>query len=184
MRASLVPAFRPCSSSNSTHGAPLAYPSCGPPVQASGFLTVGTPPQDPVNSVGFVSARVIPGDVQLGVSITDVRNQGSLSDYVGDLETRLPLRITDKDGGVAATTQDNSFAFAVPCATTADGTLGSTCFVVTTADTLMPGAITAGVRTIWALGQIGVYDGRSDGLASTTGDNTLFMVEAGARMAP
>jgi hypothetical protein len=175
MRASLVPAYQPCSSPNSTHGSPLAFPSCTPPVQASGRLTVGTPPQDPVNSVGYVTAKVISADVQFDVSITDVRNQGSLSDYGGELESRLPLRVTDKDGGVAATTQDFPFWFAVPCASTADTTVGSTCSVVTTADTLMPGAVTAGLRAIWALGQIGVYDGGSDGSASTTADNTLFM---------
>jgi hypothetical protein len=78
---------------------------------------------------------------------------------------------------VAATTQDFPFSFAVPCAATTDTTVGSTCSVVTTADTLMPGAISAGVRTIWALGQIGVYDAGSDDVASTTADNTLFMVE-------
>jgi TolB protein len=175
MRVSLVPAYQPCSSANDTHGAPLAFPSCAPPVQASGRLTLGTPPQEPTNAVGSVTARVITGDVQLAVSITDVRNQGSLSDYSGQLETRLPLRVTDKDGGVNATTQDFPFSFAVPCAATADTTVGSTCSVVTTADTLMPGAVTTGLRAIWALGQIGVYDGGADGLASTTGDNTLFM---------
>jgi hypothetical protein len=174
-RASLVPAYQPCSSANSTHGSPLAFGSCAPPVQASGLLTVGTPPQEPANSIGSVTAKVITGDVQFDVSITDVRNQGSLTDYGGELESRLPLRVTDKDGGVPATMQDVPFSFAVPCAATADTTVGSTCSVVTTANTLMPGAVTAGLRAIWALGQIGVYDGGSDGLASTTGDNTLFM---------
>ena len=177
MRASLVPAYQACSFGNTTHGAPLSFPSCAPPVQASSRLTLGTPPQDPANSVGSVTARVLTGDVQLDVSITDVRNQGSLSDYSGQLETRLPLRVTDKDGGVNATTQDFPFSFAVPCAATTDTTVGSTCAVSTTADTLVPGAVTAGLRSVWALGQIGVYDGGADGLASTTGDNTLFMDE-------
>jgi Tol biopolymer transport system component len=174
-RDSLVPAYQSCSSANSTHGSPLAFPSCAPPVQASGRLTVGTPPQESANSVGAVTARVITGDVQFGVSITDVRNQGSLSDYSGELEARLPLRVTDRDAGVAATTQDFPFSFAVPCAATTDTTVGSTCSVVTTADTLVPGAVTTGLRTIWALGQIGVYDGGSDGSASTTADNIPFM---------
>jgi hypothetical protein len=175
--ASLVPAYQACSSANSTHGSSLAFPSCAPPVQASGRLTVGTPPQDPANSVGFVTAKVIAGDVQLGVSVTDVRNQGSLTDYGGELESRLPLRVTDKDGGVPATTQDFPFPFAVPCATTIDTSVGSTCSVVTTADTLVPGSTTAGLRTIWALGQVQVYDGGADGLASTTGANTVFEVQ-------
>jgi hypothetical protein len=175
IRTSLVPAYQPCSSPNSTHGSPLAFGSCTPPAQTSGFLTVGTPPQDPANSVGSVTASVVPGDVHFDVSVTDVRNQGSLADYGGELEARLPLRVTDKDGGVPATTQDFPFSFAVPCAATTDTTVGSTCSVLTTADTLAPGTIAAGLRTIWQLGQIGVYDGGSDGLASTTADNTLFM---------
>jgi hypothetical protein len=175
MRASLVPAYQPCSAPNSTHGSPLAFPSCNPPAQASNRLTLGTPPQDPASSVGSVTARASAGDVQFVVSVTDVRNQGSLTDYGGELETRLPLHLTDKDGGVAATTQDFPFSFAVPCATTTDTTVGSICSVVTTADTLLPGVVTTGLRSIWALGQVGVYDGGTDGNASTTADNTLFM---------
>ena len=42
---------------------------------------------------------------------------------------------------------------------------------------VVPGLVTESRRTIWDLGQVKVYDGGSDGLASTTGDNTLFMVE-------
>jgi hypothetical protein len=37
----------------------------------------------------------------------------------------------------------------------------------------VPGAVTAGKRAIWQLGQIQVYDGGPDGLASTQ-PNTLF----------
>src|SRR5207253_8450882 len=44
LHVSLVPAFAACAPpGNRTHGAPLAYPSCAPPVQTSSFLTVGTP---------------------------------------------------------------------------------------------------------------------------------------------
>ena len=43
VRVSLVPAYEPCTSPNRTHGPPLAFPSCSPPVQTSDFLTVGTP---------------------------------------------------------------------------------------------------------------------------------------------
>ena len=44
-RVPTVPAFKGCltGSANDTHGAPLAFPSCNPPVQTSSFLTVGTP---------------------------------------------------------------------------------------------------------------------------------------------
>ena len=43
MQVSLVPAYTACTSSNSTHGAPLAFPSCNPPDPASAYLTTGTP---------------------------------------------------------------------------------------------------------------------------------------------
>ena len=53
--------------------------------------------------------------------------------------------------------------------------MGSTCSVMTSANTLVPNAVVAGERAIWEFGQVQVYDGGADGVASTTGDNTLFM---------
>ncbi len=41
IRASLVPAARPCTSPNRTHGPPLAFGSCNPPQPGSTHLTVG-----------------------------------------------------------------------------------------------------------------------------------------------
>jgi hypothetical protein len=38
----------------------------------------------------------------------------------------------------------------------------------------VPGAVVEGGRSIWELGQVQVFDGGADGLASTAGDNTLF----------
>ena len=43
VRVPLVPAFNQCAAANRTHGPPLAFPSCNPPVPGSSFLTVGTP---------------------------------------------------------------------------------------------------------------------------------------------
>jgi hypothetical protein len=34
-----------------------------------------------------------------------------------------------------------------------------------------------GRRAVWQIGQVKVYDGGTDGAASTTADNTLFMDE-------
>jgi hypothetical protein len=42
-------------------------------------------------------------------------------------------------------------------------------------NTVYPGAITAGQRAVWELGPVRAYDGGTDGLASTPGDNTLFL---------
>src|SRR5690242_20853895 len=60
LRASLVPAFKACGTPNRTHGAPLAFPSCNPPVQASSYLTVGTPDANgaPSNSIGSILLKV------------------------------------------------------------------------------------------------------------------------------
>src|SRR3954463_3095435 len=59
-RASMVPAFKACATPNRTHGAPLAFPSCNPPVQASNFLTIGSPDANgaAANATGFVLLRV------------------------------------------------------------------------------------------------------------------------------
>ena len=48
---------------------------------------------------------------------------------------------------------------------------------MTTADALVPDTIKEGRRAIWQAGTVRVYDGGPDGLASTTGDNTLFATQ-------
>src|SRR6185295_9050590 len=89
MRVSLVPAYEQCNSPNSTHGAPLGYPSCHPPVQTSGHLTLGTPDANgaAANSTGLISLRVkaaSPEDVLIDSTITDVRCQAATSATVCD----------------------------------------------------------------------------------------------------
>jgi hypothetical protein len=76
-----------------------------------------------------------------------------------------------------ATVQDTPFKVTVPCAATADTTVGSTCSVNTTADAVAgAGAIKEGRRSIWQLGQARVNDGGADGVASTA-PNTLFATQ-------
>jgi glucose/arabinose dehydrogenase len=184
----LVPAYTSCAAPNRTHGPPLASGACNPPTQASGFLTVGTLDANgaPAKSIGSVRLDAKLGDsstppdeadIRLATSMTDVRRKNDLLDYTGELQTRLPIRITDRDNsppaGSAATTQDSSFAFTVPCAVTSDTTVGSTCAVTTTADAVLAGVIKEERRSIWKIGQVEVLDGGSDGLASTAG-NTVF----------
>jgi glucose/arabinose dehydrogenase len=190
LRVSLVPAYAACTSANRTHGAPLAFGSCAPPSQQSTFLTVGTPDANgaAAGSVGYVRLKVIGGDpsappdeadIELTAAITDVRNRPALTDYAGELQARLAIRVTDLDnpppsgGSGAATGQDTTFPFTVPCIANADPAAGSTCSVATTADAVNAGAIKEGKRAIWQLGQIEVLDGGSDGVASTSG-NTVF----------
>ena len=188
LRASLVPAYKTCTAPNRQHGGPLSVLSCNPPVQESGFLTVGTNDANGANpnSVGSVRLDVMDGnpstpadeaDVRIDASITDVRRQTDLTDYTGELQGRLPIRITDRNNsppaGSAATMADTSFVFTIPCSVTVDPSIGSTCSVSTTADGVVPGSIKEEVRSNWQIGQIDVLDGGSDGLASTT-PNTIF----------
>ena len=192
LRASLVPAYQQCSSPNRTHGPGLAFGSCNPPVQRSAHLTVGTSDANtfPAGSVGVARFVVEPGDpgtpadeadVTLRVEVTDVRRSSDLADYTGQLQTSAPLRITDRDsaaasGSTAATAQDGTFAWTVPCTATADSLIGAMCSVTTSADAVTPGVIKEGMRAVWQLGQVQVFDGGTDGQASTT-PNTLFAVQ-------
>jgi len=180
MRVALVPAYNQCTSPNRTHGAPLSNGSCNPPVQSSSFLTMGSPDANGVgaNGSGTLTMTTLSSDARLALNVTDVRNKSGLTDYTGQLQAQIPLRIIDRDSGpdLTGVTQDTTYSFTSPCTTTVSTTVGSTCSVVTTANTLAPGAIKAGVRTIWQLGKVDVYDGGSDGVASTT-PNTRYLTQ-------
>ena len=117
-------------------------------------------------------------DVRFTASITDVRRKSDLADYTGQLEARSNLRTTDRFNGPGetGTVQDLDYAFTVPCAATTGSTVGSTCSVTTTADALAAGTVKENRRAIWQLGQVRLYDGGPDGVASTQ-DNTLFAVQ-------
>ena len=186
MRVSLVPAYNQCTSPNRTHGAPLSSGSCAPPVQSSNFLTMGTPESNGLaaNGTGVVSLIAVVGnssnttddaDLRLALNVTDVRNKVGLSDYGGQLKVNVPLRIIDRDNGpdLSGVTQDITYSFTSPCTTNTTDP-GSTCSVATTADALVANTIKEGVRTIWQVGKVDVYDGGSDGVASTE-PNTRFL---------
>jgi predicted acyl esterase len=188
LKVSLVPAYADCTAPDRTHGPPLAFPSCNPPDQVSDFLTVGTPDANASAPAFMGSAKytVLAGnratpavdeaDVLLTVSLTDVRNQGDLSDYTGELQATAAVRITDRLNGPGtnepATVQEVTMPVTVPCTAT-PGDPGATCSVSTTMDAVQPGMVPEGKRSVWEFGQIEVYDGGSDGLAGTPG-NTLF----------
>ncbi|MGH2980098.1 MAG: PQQ-dependent sugar dehydrogenase [Solirubrobacterales bacterium] len=190
VRVSLVPAYQPCTSPDRTHGPPLAFGSCNPPLEHSARLTVGTPDANgsTANSSGFVRLSTIVGDsgtpadeadVRLRFQLTDVRRRSDLGDYTGELRASVPTRITDKDnpppaGGASdGTVSDDPFAFTVACATTSDTSIGSTCAVTTTVEAVIPGAIKEGIRANWQLGQVEVFDGGPDDDGDTA-PNTLF----------
>jgi hypothetical protein len=192
MRASLVPAYKQCTSPNRTHGAPLASSSCAPPVQTSNSLTVGTPDANgtsAANSVAYAKFDVIAGnpattadeaDLKLTVSASDVRNNDAgLTDYAGQLKLSTITQMIDRDNGPSETgaTQDIPLSYTVPCTTTpGSSTVGSTCSLSTTADAVAPNTVKEGRRGIWQMGKVNVYDGGSDGVASTD-PNTLFLTQ-------
>jgi Tol biopolymer transport system component len=188
---SLVPAYEHCTAANSTHGAPLASPSCNPPDQASDELTTGIgdfqpPPAKWRGQLRLDVAAGDPGtpadeaDVAIRFNLQDVRNQPDFSDYDGELDLRLSLRITDRYNGYgagSATASDLAFPITVPCTTTADTTVGSSCSLTTLADGgVLPGAIPESKRSIWELGAVDVFDGGPDGVAATA-PNTRFATQ-------
>jgi hypothetical protein len=190
VRASLVPAFRPCTAPNRVHGPPLASASCNPPLLASNHLTVGAPDSngEVANSVGFAQYTVKVGvagapddaDVLFNFSLTDVRLQGTLADYAGQLQAITTVRITDKLNGPSqdepATVGDVELPVTVPCATTGSTTVGSTCSLTTSFDAITPGQVVEAKRSIWQLGNVRVNDGGADGVVATT-PNTLFATQ-------
>jgi hypothetical protein len=139
------------------------------------------------NMIGSALYRVIPGalgppndaDVRLQVNITDVRQKVGLGDYTGQLQADASVRITDRTNGTAQNesgTGSTSFPVTVPCVATGSTTIGSACSVNTTFNAVTPGAIVEDKRSVWELGQIKVFDGGADGVASTT-PNTLFAIQ-------
>jgi len=184
LRTPLAPAYKPCTATNRVHGGALSFNSCGPPVQASDYATVGSPDANAAgaNAIGAVTLKVLsPTDVSVVASITDVRKKSDSTDYTGELQVKLPLQITDKRNGPAATepgTGSSSVAYTLPCAATADGTIGSTCSLTTTANAVLPGIAVNGSRAIWEVGGVQVVDGGPDGVASTATGNTVFATQA------
>jgi hypothetical protein len=190
VRASLVPAYQPCTASNRTHGAPLSYASCAPPVASSSVLTVGTP--DAVgngfaaNSIDAITYKVISGDVRMDLSMTDIRNKPSGTDYTGRVLARVPLQITDRNNAAEApetgTVQPIQLQFPVDCVTTASTSIGSTCDNTTTVNAVIPGAVLDNQRSIWELGQVEIRDAGPNGTGYAScpptcgdGDESAFM---------
>ena len=203
LRVSTVPAFKQCTAPNRTHGAPLAFPSCNPPVQTSNFLTVGSPDANgaPANSVGSIRLDVqagVPGppedsDVLIKSSGTDIRctpaggatvcnsaNAADGPDYSGELQGNATIRISDHYNGPglneAGTVQDIPFPVNATCANVASTTIGGTCNANTSANAAVPGSVKDTQRAVVEIAQLQVNDGGADGQVATA-DNTLFEVQ-------
>src|SRR5687767_3117994 len=202
--ASLVPAYNACAAPNRTHGPPLAFPSCNPPVQSSTAITVGSPDANgaAANAVGSIRLAVLVGvpgapddsDVKITASMTDVRckagtaacgaaNAADGADYTGEVQGTAQIRITDHFNAVApgggtdpATVVDIPFPVNAPCVASASTAIGGTCAVNTSANTVVPGAVKDTKRAIVEIGQLQILDGGPDGVVATT-PNTLFEVQ-------
>jgi hypothetical protein len=197
VRVSLVPAYKACAAPNRTHGAPLAFPSCNPPVQSSNFLTVGTPDANGAgaNSIGFLLLKVkttSPEDVLFDGTISDVRclagtaanvcssaNSADGPDYSGRLQAMATIRVSDHYNGPglneAATVQDIPFPINYVCANTADTSVGGLCITDNQGPVVCPECgVQEGVRTVVGITQFEVFDGGPDGEINTS-DNTVFL---------
>jgi hypothetical protein len=205
--ASLVPAFNECTGTgNRTHGPPLVFPSCNPPVQTSANITVGTFDANGANSNMKGSIRLsvkvgVPGppedsDVKITANITDVRckagttacgtaNAADGADYTGEVQGNALIRITDHWNAVApgggpdaATVQDIPFPVTATCAATPSTAVGGTCNIVTSANAVLPGTpVKDGKRANVEIQQVQITDGGPDGLMGTPAGNTLFAVQ-------
>jgi hypothetical protein len=113
--------------------------------------------------------------------LNDVRLKSDLSDYSGELQLKLPLRLTDRVNDVdkvqPGTAQDFDFLVTIPCTPTTSTTTGSDCAITTGANVLVPGAVPDQRRVIWNVGPVSVNDGGPDGDADTAAGNTLFATQ-------
>jgi hypothetical protein len=199
LRASMVPSFKACGTPNRTHGGPLVFPSCNPPVQASSYITIGSPDANGAgaNSSGSVLLRVkssSPEDVLITSTGSDIRclpgtsptvcssaNAADGPDYSGELQGNAMIRISDHYNGPslneAATVIDIPFPVNGTCANTPTNTaVGGLCSVNTTANAVVPGSVKDTQRGVVEIQQLQIFDGGQDGLVASAG-NTLFSVQ-------
>ncbi len=99
---------------------------------------------------------------------------------MGELRVRGVIRATDKlngsgPGGPSGTVTDIEWGPNVPCTSSPSSSIGSTCALTTSFNTLIPGSVVGGARSIWEHSQISVDDGGPDGDGDTTGDNQPFL---------
>jgi Tol biopolymer transport system component len=179
----LVPSYAPCTSPDRVHASPLTYGSCSAADATSALLTTGTPDANGQSAKlrGDVRLTSFGFDLGIQVNVTDVRNASDLSDYTGELRLNATVRMTDQnsplrgDRNGPATVGDIEFGPSVPCAANTDATVGSTCSINTSVNTLIPNSLRSGYRANMELGEVRLDDGGADGDGDTTGDNAPFL---------
>jgi hypothetical protein len=177
--APFVVAYDACAVPNRAHAAPLNFGSCAPGTRSSSVLTTGTPDANGFGAslVGSVKLTVQSGDVGtvadeadvlIEADITDVRNNPSGTDYAGPVLLSTSMKVTDKRAAAVenpelGTTQ--AFELGIPVQCTANGvsTIGSSCTLSTTVDSLIPGAVVESARSNWEMGQFVVKDAGPNG---------------------
>jgi hypothetical protein len=203
---SLVPNFRQTISGTqctarggapSTHGTPLALPSCNPPAFAPGTQAHGGS-----QSVGSADITVVPGDtdptngdqadILLSGSGTDLRAGSKTGpDYnpaaAGtDMNSVGKVRISDhynhttgqpctSTTSCPGTVQDLDFGVGVACAPTADPSVGSNCSVSTSADMTIPNIVLENKHAIVQAFRIRLKDAGANGTPGDTDDKDAFM---------
>jgi hypothetical protein len=120
------------------------------------------------------SGMTVP-DVRIESQSSDVRCRvmnaacpgGSGSDYTGKIAVRIGLRITDKYNGTLnndpGTSEVDFFKSPIQCTATADTTLGADCNILTSFNSVLPGAVPPGKRSNWAISQVQLRDAGPDG---------------------
>ena len=192
-RIALVTAYTACAAPNRTHGPPLAFPACAPPVMESDHITVGTGDSNglPAKFRGNLDIHAIPGTPQTSQNDADVRvvltlfelfNRETLDSYTGEVQARFNVQITDREnsphpgGPGPGTTVEIPFEMtAQTCVPGAPGSPpeGTSCLLVSELSAILPGAVKEGGRAIWQVDDVEVWDGGPDGDAETK-PNTLF----------
>ena len=137
---------------------------------------------------GNAATEANEADVRLIVSLTDVRNNPSLTDYVGKVLVTSDVQITDQQNAPEqpepGTVQVFKFEFPTDCVSTVSTTVGSNCNANTTANALIPGSVVESKRSVWELGQVSVKDAGPNGTGYEScpptcgnGDETTFLRE-------
>lgn len=193
---SLVPTFKPClpsSPPNSSHSSPLSVDSCSPEPTAAvarvGIQSVGNSATLGV-IYGNSATTANEADVGFKMEITDVRaGSPTGADYNpggagADLTMVARIRTTDLNNctpapcsgpyNQAATATDVDILVPINCTPTADTATGSTCFVNTTANTLMPNYIREGKQAIVQAFRVRINDAGANNLRGDA-DDTLFL---------
>ncbi len=183
LRVPLVLAFEECTSPDSTHAEPLDEPSCLGPILESTQLTTGTAglaqsfarwqskPGDPATELDEA-------DIEILVNLGDVRQQAGGTDYTGYLAASPKVRISDRAIDAtgdsdpapvgAGTASDFPFSFPIGCTAT-PGPGGASCTTSTSADSLVPGTVAEGRRSVIGILSLDIMDAGSNGTGVSPG---------------